>query len=123
MSIVMFDLCLSSFKPVHKNHKAIYCDICCKWVHLSCTALNKFDYNFLAATDENYFCSKCISDILPFNYIVDQREYLNVILIFFLNFPIFCNFVSNKQQLHILNNKTVLKNDDIDPDKNIYNLF
>ena len=69
--------------------------------------IKEVEYNFLAPTDEDNFCSKCISDNLPFNYIVDQHEYMNVILNLFLNVSIFCNFVPNKQHLRIINNETV----------------
>ena len=40
-----------------------------------------------------------------------------------MNFPIFNNLWPNNQQLSILNNNSILKNDDIDPDKNVYNLL
>ena len=42
---------------------------------------------------------------------------------FFINFPIFKSFWPNNQQLSILNNNSILNNDDIDPDKNVYNLL
>ena len=105
-----------------KNHKTIYCDIC-KWVHKSCTKLNKLEYNFLAATDEDYFCWKCISDIFAIPLHCWSTWIFECNSEFLFNFPIFSNFISHKQQLHTLNNKTVLKNDDIDQDKNIYNLL
>ena len=49
-----------------------------------------------------------------FSYIDDQPEFLNVLLNLFINFPIFNTFWPNNQQLSILNNNSILKNDDID---------
>ena len=78
--------CLSCFKVIRNCHKAIYCDICCQWEHLRCTNLSKSDYNILSDTDEYYYCSKCLSDALPFNYVDDKLEFLNVILNFLSTF-------------------------------------
>ena len=31
-------------RPVAKNHKAIQCDICDKWIHIKCNSLKNSDY-------------------------------------------------------------------------------
>ena len=60
---------------------------------------------------------KCI----PFNYIDDDFQFINLLLNFFNDFLIFSGFVPNAHQLSLLNNNTILLDDDIDPDVNSYN--
>ena len=58
---------------------------------------------------------------MPFNYIDNDFEFINLLLNFFNDFPIFSGFVPNAQQLSLLNNNTILLDSDIDPDINFYN--
>ena len=62
-----------------------------------------------------------MSSALPFNYIEESFELINFLLNFFHDFPIFSCFVPNAQQLSLLNNNTILLDDDIDPGVNSYN--
>ena len=79
------------------------------------------DFNKLVTTNELFYCQRCISSVLPFNYVDDDFEFINLLLNFFNDFPIFSGFVPNAQQLSLLNNNTILLDDDIDPDVNSYN--
>ena len=90
-------------------------------VHLRCANLSKSEYNVLSDTHECYYCSKRLSDALPFNCIDDQPAC--IFKCYFINFPIFNTFWPNNQQLFNLNKNSILNNDDIDPDKNVYNLL
>ena len=39
-------LCSKYNRAVAKNHKAVQCDICDKWVHIACKNLNKNTYKY-----------------------------------------------------------------------------
>ena len=62
-----------------------------------------------------------MSNVSPFNYTDDDFEFINFVLNFFNDFSIFSGFVPNAQQLSLVNNNTLLLDDDIDPDINSYN--
>lgn len=63
--------------------------------------------------DSSYLCCKCLKTALPFNYIIDECEYSNVISNFFCDVPISNLFSLNAQQLSILNNNGLINNEDI----------
>ena len=65
-------------KNVNKNHRAIQCDICDKWIHLKCNFLNSKDYN-LKKSDDPFFCIKCFETILPFSKL-SNREFIIYII-------------------------------------------
>ena len=59
---------------------------------------------------------------MPFNYIDDDFEFINLLLNFFNDYLIFSGFVLNApQQLSLLNNNTILLDNDFDPNVNSYN--
>jgi hypothetical protein len=113
--------CLVCARRVRDNQRAIFCDICCRWVHLSCTNLNIADYVYLSDDDVDLYCTKCTNELFPFNHIDDDEEFINTLHSFCREFPSFNGFVPSKQQFSILNNMDIINNNDIDPDKNIYN--
>ena len=45
------------YKPVPR--KAILCDSCNKWFHLSCTTVNLKTYINPSSSDEKWFCDNC----------------------------------------------------------------
>ena len=59
--------------------------------------------------------------MFPFNHIHDDFEFKSYIFIYFGDFPMFTRFTPNDQQSSLLNNIKVTKDDDIDPDSNVYN--
>ena len=118
MQIDDSDKCLLCLKVVKKNQKSVCCNICDTWVHFKCTHLALSDFNRLASTEEYYYCRRCMSEALPFNYLSDDFEFVNLLLHFFNGFPIFSGFVPNAQQLSLLNNNVILLDDEIDPDVN-----
>ena len=55
-------------KAVAKNHKAVCCDVCQKWIHIKCNKLDKNDYRYLQENvDDLFFCINCISQNIPFS--------------------------------------------------------
>ena len=63
----------------------------------------------------SYFIVRDVYQV-SFNYIDDNFEFINLLLNFLNDFPKFSGFVPNAQQLFLLNNNTILLDDDIDPD-------
>ena len=55
-------------KHVRKNAKAVCCDICDKWVHISCNNITNKKYQELKdhENNETFFCSTCFNSTLPF---------------------------------------------------------
>ena len=63
-------------KSVAKNHKAILCDLCNKWIHLKCNNLGKTDYVIFQDeknADRQIFCINCISDNVPFSKLNNNK--------------------------------------------------
>ena len=114
------DKCSLCVKLVRYNKKGICCDICNILVHFKCTHLTLCDCNQFVITNELFYCQRCISSVVPFNYIDDDFKFINLLLNFFNDFPIFSGFVRNAQQLSLLNNNAILLDDDIYPDVNSY---
>ena len=106
------DKCSLCLKLVRHNQQGICCGICNIWVHIKCTNFTLHGFNQLATTNELFYCQRCISNVLPFNYIDDEFEFINLLLNFFNDFPIFSGFVPNAQQLSLLNNNTLFFDND-----------
>ena len=70
-----------------------------------------------------FICTFCISTVLPFNHIPDHTDFLNVILNFFGDFPIFNKHNLNSAHLNILNNCDLLDDKDFSPDYNLYSTY
>ena len=51
---------------VAKNHNAIYCDSCDRWVHIKCNFLDEKTYRKLQKDTNPWCCVKCLRDQLPF---------------------------------------------------------
>ena len=66
-------------KAVAKNHKAICCDICQKWIHIKCNNLNKNDYKFFQENiDEQFFCVNCIAENIAFSKLNNNEFVISV---------------------------------------------
>ena len=59
--------CRVCSKPVCKNHKAMQCDMCNKWVHMKCNLIDNKTYQKLQDYKHDWYCIDCTSDILPFS--------------------------------------------------------
>ena len=59
---------------VAKNHHAIECNICCRWIHLKCNKLSEKEYNFFQENiNMPFFCIKCMADSIPFLTLDDKQ--------------------------------------------------
>ena len=57
--------CLKCNRAVAKNHKAVQCDICDKWVHIACNNLNTYTYKKLLKDKSPWYCICCLQEELP----------------------------------------------------------
>jgi len=117
MSTNSTNACASCCKTVRNNQRGIYCELCKRWLHLSCTSFTVDDYLLMSNSLDDWYCHFCLASLLPFNNICDDLEFKN--LIFNLdhsnNFSL--DYLHNSCQFSIISNK--LGNDsDFDPDSN-----
>ena len=60
-------------KNVVSNHNAIYCDICNKWVHISCNNMSRYCYRKLQKDSTRWYFMNCLKQVLPFNKLTDYQ--------------------------------------------------
>ena len=58
--------CLKCNRAVAKNHKAVQCDICDKWVHIACNNLDTYTYKKLQKFKSPWYCICCLQKGLPY---------------------------------------------------------
>ena len=63
-------------KSVHKNHRAIQCDICDYWVHMKCNKLSPSEYETLKLSNDPWYCIHCLQTILPFMHETNEQFHL-----------------------------------------------
>jgi hypothetical protein len=100
--------------------KAIYCDICCTWVHLKCTLLDNDEYLRISDLTDDWYCLKCTLDIFPFNNIQDDIEFTDCLYCYNRFNSVSASVIKNSAQFRI-SSKFNLNQNDIDPDKHFYN--
>ena len=52
--------CIVCNRAVAKNHKAVGCDHCGRWVHIACNYLNVYTYRKLQKDKSPWYCLCCI---------------------------------------------------------------
>ena len=57
--------CLKCNRAVAKNHKAVQCDVCDKWIHIACNNLNMYTYQKLQKDKSLWYCICCLQKELP----------------------------------------------------------
>lgn len=116
-------LCSACNYSVHKNSRALFCDICQSWVHQKCTRLSVHDYRLIFSSDDPWFCQSCLSELFPFTHIADEVDFHFALFNAYSNYDMnldydlfnsFNPFVSDPDTRHLLNNS------DIDPNSNIF---
>ena len=58
--------CLICEKAVTKNHKAVCCDVCNKWVHIGYSNINTYTYRKLQKSDAPWSRKECLKKLIPF---------------------------------------------------------
>ncbi|XP_053406068.1 uncharacterized protein LOC128559078 [Mercenaria mercenaria] len=51
--------CGGCYRPVAKNHRAIYCEGCYFWWHIKCVHVTPVEYNSLANSEDPWLCREC----------------------------------------------------------------
>jgi len=64
-------------KLVLDCQKAIYCSICCTWMHFKCTTIDSDEYSRILCSRDNWYCSSCLAGIFPFNHIEDDIAFVD----------------------------------------------
>jgi hypothetical protein len=93
-------------------------------IHLKCTRFNTQDYKLISC-DNSWSCESCLSELFPFNHIIDDDAFHFTLQNAFhnsdinldydrLNSNYFNPFLSDSDTRHLLNNS------DIDPNSNIF---
>ena len=113
----MSSLCSSCSKLVRNNQRGIFCDICNRWSHLSCTTLSVNDYIMLSNSSDSWFCKFCLETLFPFNTISDDVEFLNAIFNYMHSDNFNTDFLNNVCQM-AFTAKYIGSGKDIDPDLN-----
>lgn len=113
----MLDICFICHKCISKGQKTVCCTVCLNCIHTKCSQFAQNDI------DSEYVCSMCLCSTFPFNHIVDEVEYYNILLNFFNDYPVFSNQDINIARLRLLGNIDLLQDRDLNPDSNLYNRF
>ena len=58
--------CLKYNRAVAKNHKAVQCDICNKWVQIACNNLNTYTYKKTQKDKFPCYCIRCLQKEVPY---------------------------------------------------------
>ena len=58
--------CIVCNRAVAKNHKAVQCDCCDRWVHIACNYLNVYTYRKLQKDKSPWYCLYCLKKEMPF---------------------------------------------------------
>ena len=60
-------------KAVPSNHNAVYCDICTKWVHISCNNITRYCYRKLQKDETPWHCKICLGQAMPFSNLTGHQ--------------------------------------------------
>ena len=53
-------VCQNDFEPPNVN--SICCDNCERWLHVQCSDLNNYEYNFYRSNKDHFYCKDCVSE-------------------------------------------------------------
>ena len=53
-------------RAVTKNHEAVQCDCCDRWVYITCNYLNVYTYRKLQKDKSPWYCLSCLKKEMPF---------------------------------------------------------
>ena len=54
---------------VAKTHRAVFCDVCTRWIHIKCNNISSTQYNSLVEdeSEDKWCCLKCLNSAIPFS--------------------------------------------------------
>ena len=65
-------------KLVAQNHKAVCCDVCNTWDHITYNKINTQTYNILKKEKASWSCIECFKDVFPFSKL-NETNFLTTI--------------------------------------------
>lgn len=113
--------CPVCLKRVLSHSQSIYCTFCKNYIHKNC--LLDPEILELAQNDENWVCSVCLSNQLPFNHFDNDDEFMSNLDSICTNSKLNVPFLKDKI-FNVLENddlNTLLSIDEIDPDFQFFN--
>ena len=118
----MLSRILIHLKFIINNQHSIYCNSCCKCVHLRCSLI--CESGFLILSSDSRFCNKCLECIFPFNNIQDDFEFHCCLFNLTSRNKLNDSLSKHSQQLQLTEMSTSkICNCNIDPDKFIFKQF
>ena len=76
----MINVCLSCSKRLLSHSKTISCKSCTSKCHLNCISVNEFEISSIKS-DNDWFCTKCICDNLPFVNILEDSDFYDALFL------------------------------------------
>ena len=97
---------MSSFsKSIRNNQRGLYCCLCKRWLHLSCTSFTIKEYQSLLPTSEVRYCHICLASIFQFDNTSDNLEYMNCIFNLGYSRTSSSNYIFSTCQLSLVSKK------------------
>ena len=120
--VVMDNTCRICTKRILSHAKTITCTLCKQNYHCKCISIAESDIRELLSNNQ-WFCRQCMGNLLPFNHISDDSEFLQCLdhKDYFER-----NWESNYDRMFnpftpSEGNDDIFHLDEIDPDNNFYN--
>ena len=88
-------------KTAAANYNAACCDICNKWIHISCDNITRYCYRKLQKDKTPWYCKICLGQTIPFSNLADHQ--LEVFML--------CKLITSPKLIQS-NNHLVFPNDD-----------
>ena len=61
-------------KTVAGNYSTVCCDICNKWVYISCNGITRYCYRRLQKEETTWYCKICLRQAMLFNNLTDHQS-------------------------------------------------
>ena len=65
-------------KNMPEHIKVINCDTCNKFFHVKCCGITQRNFRDLKSRNESWYCTKCLSNVLPFSSLDNNELYLEM---------------------------------------------
>ena len=120
------NICNTCNRNVLRHSLHMICCNCLCWVHLNCLPrVSKTDSIYINRDTSNWYCTKCIERLFPYNQIFDDTDFINAISENWdLQKTISFDIINNQEKIFLpfeLNESESHPLSDIDPDVQYYN--
>ena len=73
LEMLIWNFHVTSEKNVASNRNSICCDICNKWLHISCNNISRCCYWKHQKDSTRWYCKNCLKQVLPYNKLIDYQ--------------------------------------------------